>query len=43
MKKRPNKAPEPTPTAVTIRAVGFKECTIARKARLAPAAVVAHL
>jgi hypothetical protein len=29
----PNKAPEPTPTAVTIRA----------NARLAPAAVVAHL
>jgi hypothetical protein len=39
----PNKSPEPTPTAVTIRAVGFTKCTIARKARLAPAAVVAHL
>jgi hypothetical protein len=39
----PNKTPEPTPTAVTSRAVGFTECTIVRKARLAPAAVVAHL
>jgi hypothetical protein len=33
MKKGPNKALEPTPTSVTIRA----------DARLAPAAVVAHL
>jgi hypothetical protein len=33
MKKEPNKAPEPTPTAVTISA----------DAELAPAAVVAHL
>ncbi len=33
MKYRPNKAPEPTPTSVTICA----------DAQLAPAAVVAHL
>jgi hypothetical protein len=41
--QKPNKAPEPTPTAVTSRADRFSECTIVRKARLAPAAVVAHL
>jgi hypothetical protein len=39
----PNKTPEPTPTAVTSRAIRFSEYTIERKARLAPAAVVAHL
>jgi hypothetical protein len=38
-----NKAPEPTPTAVTSRADRFSDCTTVRKARLAPAVVVAHL
>jgi len=42
-KKRPNKAPEPTPGPVTSRAVLISEMNSSRKARLAPAPVVAHL
>jgi hypothetical protein len=46
--KRPNKAPEPTPTAVTPRAssgmMKMKQLKVNRYvARGAPAAVVAHL
>jgi hypothetical protein len=46
--KRPNKAPEPTTTAVTSRAIEFKSemkrsNKIASEARAAPAVVVAHL
>jgi hypothetical protein len=48
MKKRPNKALEPTPTAVTPRAmdvkIEMKQWICNRdEARGAPAAVVAHL
>ena len=42
-KKTPNKAPEPTPGLVTIRAEGDFEMISSRKARLAPSPVVAHL
>jgi hypothetical protein len=48
MKKRANKAPEPTPTAVTPRAIVMKFevknwNVESKEARGAPAAVVAHL
>jgi hypothetical protein len=48
MNKTPNKAPEPTPTAVTPRAieVNFEMKTRncgSDEARVVPAAVVAHL
>jgi hypothetical protein len=41
--RSPNKAPEPTPGLVTIRAEGAFEMISSRKARLAPSPVVAHL
>jgi hypothetical protein len=48
MRKTPNKAPEPTPTAVTSRAIEIKSETKLSnpqpyEARVAPAVVVAHL
>ena len=42
-RKKPNKAPEPTPGLVTIRAERASERISSRKARLAPSPVVAHL
>jgi GNAT superfamily N-acetyltransferase len=44
----PNKAPEPTPTAVTPRAIDMKTeeknpIAVSKEARVAPAVVVAHL
>ena len=48
MTRRPNKSPEPTPTAVTPRAIEMKMESKRRKAelneaRVAPAVRVAHL
>jgi len=42
-KKMPNKAPEPTPGAVTSRAEMASKMVSSGKARLAPSPVVAHL
>ena len=43
LRKKPNKAPEPTPGPVTSRADWISEMVSSRKARLAPGPVVAHL